>query len=196
MAAAELAEGPTPGSFVCARGLRYVVPYEHATVHTVKDAHAGKPVVEALAEVFRLQRGEQDLGEAVSFWKEEIESGRVRLRRHKRSRDDQSELAQKFCPVPPSLPVHRMDRVEVRRHVHERAISDDLPRILSKHGPYVAVLKPGGVPCVDGDDGCANVAGVLAKCCGVSAKLRLCHRLDAPVSGRSRSVAGRAGSGY
>ena len=55
-----VASGPfMPGEYVVVEGLRYIVPFDSDSTISLKDQFVGMEIGEALARMFRLQKGTQ-----------------------------------------------------------------------------------------------------------------------------------------
>eukprot|EP01059_Diplonema_ambulator_P011174 TRINITY_DN21150_c0_g1_i1.p1 TRINITY_DN21150_c0_g1~~TRINITY_DN21150_c0_g1_i1.p1 ORF type:complete len:385 (+),score=120.21 TRINITY_DN21150_c0_g1_i1:132-1157(+) len=143
-------------------------------------------VVDVLAEVFRLHKGEQDIEEAKEYWRGVVEGGRVKVRRSKKSRDDTSPLAVDFCVVQTDFVVEKQDRLKILKHTHERVVTGEDPNLLFDNDKFFVVNKPPGIPCVDAEGGHNNIVSLATQMLnaqGRRVRLHLVHRLDKPVGG-------------
>jgi 23S rRNA-/tRNA-specific pseudouridylate synthase len=169
--------------FVLVRGIRYVRPYLTEMPYSVRLPNVGKTVAVVLAEAFH-RRSNPSLSDTISYYSREIESGRVQLRRHKTSRDDEGLFCKFAVLLDPNRIAAKSDQFKILRHVHERCTIDRGPLQTiymspDEHGSYRAVLKPAGLPVVNDDvGGHGTVMGLLE-----GENYRPGHRLDQPVSG-------------
>eukprot|EP01061_Rhynchopus_euleeides_P002543 TRINITY_DN11953_c1_g2_i2.p1 TRINITY_DN11953_c1_g2~~TRINITY_DN11953_c1_g2_i2.p1 ORF type:complete len:434 (+),score=101.50 TRINITY_DN11953_c1_g2_i2:39-1304(+) len=170
------------GDFVVVNGLRYVVPHLSTHSYAVRDKNAGTSVLELLADVFRKHRGEQDIDESRKHWRDTIEGGRVKLKRHKLRRDDVDKYTENFCVVGCDHILQKQDRLQIVSHMHERVVGGGTPQVLVDDGRFVIINKPACIPCVSGENGFNNIVDITARHVGAQ-KLHLLHRLDSPVSG-------------
>ena len=170
------------GTHVVVGALRYSVPMLSQHVYAVRDRDDGETVLEVLSSAFRKHRGTQPMEESRAYWREVIDGGRVKLKRHKLFREDRDSFTEKFCTVPHDHILHKQDRLEITKHQHDRAVSGAPVDILLDDGRFVVVNKPAGIPCVSGEGGNNNIVDITAQLLNLP-KLHLLHRLDVNVSG-------------
>jgi hypothetical protein len=122
-----------PGSYVVVNGLRYVVPYERTQRLYLQDKYIGMTVQNCVSSLFGAQTEENR-----SMWEQEIDAGRVLLRRRKaRASDPETQ----FLPCALTDLVQKQDQVTILRHVHEAAVPAAEPRILYEDARLVGVEK-------------------------------------------------------
>lgn len=197
----------------CVNGLRYVPPYERLTVHWPKDRHEGSTLAFALADMFGGRSEDADGEEcgaeegparmhalelsacshhslpgsgdpssaAVAYWEAECSAGRVELKLRRLSRDHPE---QQWEPAAASETLSRGCQLRIRRHVHERVSSAELPVVLHEDEAMLIVRKPAGLSSTqDGADDRASLIGVMRRLRKELTTLRLAHRLDIGTSG-------------
>ncbi|KAL3924496.1 MAG: hypothetical protein SGILL_001007, partial [Bacillariaceae sp.] len=182
--------------FVIVHGIRYVRPYLHDQVYSVRMHHADKqtPIAEVLADAFG--RTSNSFEESLHYFQQEVKHGRVQWKRNKRSREDDEPLFETV--LDPDLPTRRNDILKIQRHVHERCIvGAPLITVPCRAGAdihnyttcnneeddcYRAIFKPAGIPVVGNEGTCyGSVTGILQD--SGEGDYRLGHRIDLPVSG-------------
>lgn len=169
--------------FVVVRGIRYVRPYLTEMIYSVRLPNVGKTAAVVLAEAFH-RRSNPSLSDTISYYSREIEAGRVQLRRHKTSREDEGPFCKFSVLLDPNRIAAKGDRFKILQHVHERCTIDRGPLQTiymspDERGSYRAVLKPAGLPVVNDDvGGHGTVEGLLE-----GENYKAGHRLDQPVSG-------------
>jgi hypothetical protein len=145
---------------------------------------------------------QQDLDESTAYWAGEVDGGRVRVRRKKRSVDDpwlftpcapDTVLEKGMAFSIPALTGPQLfstaciccagDSLEVMRHAHERVVAGGVPAVLQETPLVYVVHKPAGVPCTANDGGVNNVVSIASASLFGGRPLHPCHRLDLPVSG-------------
>ena len=175
------------------RGLRYVPAYESKSTHYPKDRYAEMPLASCLAIMFGgfgCQAREDDDGRvavvgpsaatAIAYWTREIHAARVLLKPHRKRRDDPLTV---FGTCSADTLVGRQAAVQISRHVHERVITAESPKVLWEDAHILAVNKPSGVPTQDDVDGSSSVHAIMRRLRPELPTLRPAHRLDLGCSG-------------
>jgi 23S rRNA-/tRNA-specific pseudouridylate synthase len=179
--------------FLVVRGIRYVRPYMKEQQYSLRITNIGKTVAVVLAEAFH--RRTNQLEDTISYMKREIESGRVQLERHRKSREDNGPFAKFEVLRDPDRITEKGDRFKLLQHCHERCTiyRGPLKTIYvtpDEQGSFRAVFKPAGLPVVDENGGYGTVEGLLE-----GEDYRIGHRLDRPVSGILLLAKGRGRTG-
>jgi 23S rRNA pseudouridine1911/1915/1917 synthase len=178
----------TKSRFLVVHGVRYVRPYLHDQLYSVRMHHADERLTLAQVLAHAFGRESNDWDDSVEHFRNEITQGRVQWRRNRRLHPDDPEPHRFVTVSDPVRTTRRNDVLRLRRHVHERClVGADLVQVpcygdsgREDDDSYMAVFKPAGVPVVGNDGTChGSVTGIMSE----KGDYRLGHRIDLPVCG-------------
>ena len=173
---------------VVVKGLRYSLPECLWTVTHIKTQYVGDSLCRALAQMWRLQKGQQPLMEAEAYWRREVAAGRVLLSRRRQHQTDVVPPWEQVCDADNRV-IQVGDKVKVLSHRHERVITASCPTLLATSPPlstkgggqYFVFDKPAGVSCCEDPDTVNTLRALASE--QVGQRLHIAHRLDHCVTG-------------